>query len=269
LRGYLLASLQKAGAAAIVVHHTPKLNNRDTTKWSTQTFMYSGHGSAEWTNARRGVITIDNTYSSRVYQFRIAKRGSQSGWEESNGKYLRYFSHAPKNMPMHWIPSTEEEIAESQQACGFTDQDVLNVLSEEEPEKTGADIRSKLEKNGLKFTTSQLDDAVKRLIGKNKLLKAGHKYILAKVMKKAAKANEKAAEAEKQAEIVFGIIQAAMPIGIGSTHELNDAAPFGKDTVTSAVETLLDQKRICIEITKQGIIEKHRYFTLLPAAAAE
>lgn len=51
----------------MVVHHTPKLTHRDTSKWSAQTFMYSGHGSAEWTNAARAVITIDGTNDPKVF----------------------------------------------------------------------------------------------------------------------------------------------------------------------------------------------------------
>jgi AAA domain len=266
LRSELLPFLQKTGAAAIIVHHTPKLNNRDTTKWSTQTFMYAGHGSAEWTNAPRAVITIDNTFSPKVYKFRIAKRGSQSGWEDSNGEYLRYFSHAPKCMPMHWIPSTEEEIAESQQESGLSDQDVLNVFTEEEPEKTCAEIRSKLTKEGFKFSSSQVEGIVTGLTGKNKLRKAGAKYILAKVVKKAERAQQKAAAAVEQAETVFAIIARSMPDGI-ITKDLIEAAKdnFGKDTVKAGIADLLAQGRT--RVFGEGLVKRYFVNDLTAAAA--
>jgi RecA-family ATPase len=259
LRSELLPFLQRMGAAAIVVHHTPKLNNRDTSKWLTNTFTYAGHGSAEWTNAPRAVMTIDSTKSPKVYEFRVAKRGSQSGWEENNGEYIRYFSHAPKCMPMHWIPSTEEEIAESQQESGLTDQDVLNTFSEENPEQTCPEICSRLTKDGFKFSSAQIEAIVGRLINRNKLRKVGLKYVLAKVVKKAERAQERAAETEKQCETVFALIEAAMPGGI-ITKDLIKTAPSGKDTVMAGIEELTKQNRVRVETTKNGIVETRRFF---------
>jgi RecA-family ATPase len=237
LRTELMPFLQKSGAAAIVVHHTPKLINRDTSKWSAQTHMYAGHGSAEWTNAPRAVITIDNTKSTKVYQFRIAKRGSQSGWEESNGEYVRYFSHAPKNMPMHWIPSTEEEIAESQQESGLRDEDVLNVFTEDEPEKSVAEIYSQITKEGFKFSETQIKEIIGRLVNKNRLHKVGGKYVLAKIVKKVEKEEEKAA----QAEAVFKLIQDSPGIIM---KDLIAGATFNKDSVASALANLGGRVRV-------------------------
>jgi RecA-family ATPase len=237
LRSELMPFLQKSGAAAIVVHHTPKLINRDTSKWSAQTHMYAGHGSAEWTNAPRAVITIDNTKSTKVYQFRIAKRGSQSGWEESNGEYVRYFSHAPKNMPMHWIPSTEEEIAESQQESGLRDEDVLNVFTEDKPEKSVAEIYSQITKEGFRFSKTQIKEIVGRLANKNRLHKVGGKYVLAKIVKKVKKEQEKAA----QAEAVFKLIQDSPGIIM---KDLIAGATFNKDSVASALANLGGRVRV-------------------------
>ena len=258
LRSELMPFLQKVGAAAVIVHHTPKLtNDRDMSKLPTQAFMYGGHGSAEWTNAPRAVMFIENTFSSQVYKFRIAKRGSQSGWQGNNGEYLRYFSHAPKCMPMHWIPSTEEEIAESLQKSGLTDTDVLNVFTEEEPEKTIGELSSQLNANGFDYTTSQIDGCLKRLINHNKLRRVGGKYVLAKIVKKAEKEKEKAVTTHTQMERVFSIITASMPSGI-ITKDIFEATKdqFGKDAVKTALDTLLEQQWIRVE--EKGMIR--RYF---------
>ena len=252
LRSELLPFLVRMEAAAIIVHHTPKINNRDTSNWAHNAYMYAGHGSAEWTNAPRAVMTIEATKSPRVYEFRIAKRGSQSGWNEENGVYVCYFSHAPKSLPMHWIPATEEEIAESKQASGLTDKEVFQLFSKETPELTPAEITGRLEDDGFKFSSVQVDDIMKRLVGKDRLRKVGLKYVMAKVAKKA----ERTAE---QTEAILDIIRAAGPDGI-ITRELVAKAPCGKDSVMIVVEELSGKGQIRIEITTKGSIETKRYF---------
>jgi hypothetical protein len=45
-------------------------------KYLAQDFMYSGHGSAEWTNVARAVLTIENTQDPGIFGFRMAKRAA-------------------------------------------------------------------------------------------------------------------------------------------------------------------------------------------------
>jgi hypothetical protein len=190
LRSELQPFLKRMNAAGLVVHHTPKLTHRDTTKWSTQTFMYSGHGSAEWTNAPRGVITIDGTNASNVFEFRIAKRGYHSGWTpNSKGEFLKYFSHSPPGAHMHWMPSSEEDIAAAQQESGLKDRDVLDLFSEAEPKIERQTILSRLQMAGFKFDEKEVDKILKRLVNKNSLHQVGEAFVLAKIVKEMRKSD--------------------------------------------------------------------------------
>jgi hypothetical protein len=269
LRSELQPFLVKMNAAGIIVHHTPKLTHRDTSKWSTQTYMYSGHGSAEWTNAPRGVITIDGTNSPNVFEFRVAKRGYHSGWTPNpKGEFIQHFSHAPKGRPMHWIPSTEEDIAASQQISGLKDKDVLDLFSEEEPKLHRSVIALKLQLSGLKFDEEELKKILDRLMQKGRLQKVGESFVSAKQ----AKAEEKAAQAEQRSsaksqqenlerEEVFNRIKESMPDGVlQKTLTSKDAFSFGWRTVERYLGEL--EERIRLEITARGPIKIHRYFVV-------
>jgi hypothetical protein len=189
-----------------------------------------------------------------VYEFRIAKRGSQSDWErDESGAYIRYYAHADKGEIMHWKPATEAQIDEANQESGLSDEDVYALFKTGE-ELLPNEVTKKLEADGLRFTGDQLEKIIQRLALKRKITKIGMAYVAAKVAKKSARENETIEE-------VFTIIQKSMPDGI-ITKELIKAAPFGKDTVMEGVETLLDKKRITVDVTKKGIVESRRYLTL-------
>jgi hypothetical protein len=90
--------------------------------------MYSGHGSAEWANAARAVITIDTTNDPEVFEFRAAKRGAKSGWEKSaKGEFIKYFRHAT-NGDIFWFPASEEDIKKAQDAKGVSLKDIIAVI---------------------------------------------------------------------------------------------------------------------------------------------
>jgi hypothetical protein len=58
-------------------------------------WQYSMHGSAEWTNAPRFAMSIEQTASPTIFQFIMGKRGSKSGWQrDSTGKFSRYFKYS-------------------------------------------------------------------------------------------------------------------------------------------------------------------------------
>jgi hypothetical protein len=84
------------------------------------------------------------------------------------------------------------------------------------------------------------------------------------VVKQSERVKEKEATAEKQAEVVFESIRAAMPAGI-ITKDLIDSAPFGKDTVKDRIEYLVLKGRIRVET--RGLIKWHFVNDIAAAAA--
>jgi RecA-family ATPase len=272
LRSLLQPFLIRMEGAALLVHHTPKLTNRDTSKWSAQTFMYSGHGSAEWTNAARAVITIDGTNDPKVFEFRIAKRGYHSGWTPNeNGVFLRHYSHAPKVAPMHWIPSSEEDVAAARQESGLKDKDVLELFSDSDPEFDRTSIVTKLRLNGLIFDNDEIDKILTRLVKNDRLRENGVKFVLSKKVK----AEERAAQAEKRSadrierEVqekaeVFKRIKDSMPNGIvkGDLTSKDAFMTFGWRIVERCLIELESQARIRVKVTEKGTVKTYRYFTI-------
>ena len=270
LRSELQPFLQRMRAAGIIIHHTPKLTHRNTEKWSTHTWMYSGHGSAEWTNAPRGVIVIEGTKSADVFEFIVSKRGSKTGWEKSpDGGYSRYFSHAGIGQPMHWKPATEDEIAAAKRENAIGAKDVMDLFTDDAPEWTVTPIKTRLKEDGLFVTDQELDRILNNLHKKGKLHRVGAKFIFAKKVKNEEKAKQKEQRSAEQVEqnrqgleTVFTRIKESMPDGVllGELTETG-AFPFGKDSVKKYLTDLEGQERIRVELTKKGIVEFHRYFT--------
>lgn len=73
LRHGLLPLAAKHHLGILLVHHTPKTTNRDTSKYGAHDWMYAGHGSAEFTNPSRAVLCIEPTEDADVFQFIAAK----------------------------------------------------------------------------------------------------------------------------------------------------------------------------------------------------
>jgi predicted transcriptional regulator len=170
LRGQLQPFLINLGAAALVVHHTPKLTNRDTSKWSTNTFMYSGHGSAEWTNAPRGAITIEPTNEPKVFEFVAAKRGSRTGWEEGEkGRYSAYYRYSTDPGIMYFLPASPEEVDSATSEIGTKDEDILNLFSDTCKALEEFSIHQLLKKDGLEESQEKIRARIKRLVKAGKL----------------------------------------------------------------------------------------------------
>jgi hypothetical protein len=95
LRTGLNPLLEEYNCGAIINHHTPKVVNRDTTRWRHHDWMYAGTGSADITNWARAILVIDPTHAPHVFQFHAAKRGGRIGWANENGEkiYSRLFCH--------------------------------------------------------------------------------------------------------------------------------------------------------------------------------
>jgi hypothetical protein len=108
LRNSLNPLLTKYGVGLILVHHTPKVNNRDTSKWRASDWMYAGAGSADIVNWARAALVIDPCSTPGLHRFIAAKRGRRIGWEESGQQVeTKWYKWAAGGI--FWEPSEPEE----------------------------------------------------------------------------------------------------------------------------------------------------------------
>jgi RecA-family ATPase len=109
LRNRLNPILTKHGCAALIIHHTPKTNFRDTDKWKPSDWQYSGAGAACLTNWSRAYLVVDPTEVDGVYKFIAAKRGKRIGWGEQFQVYETYWAHSLGDKLL-WVPATNDDI---------------------------------------------------------------------------------------------------------------------------------------------------------------
>ena len=124
----LLAEYQ---CAAIIVHHTPKTNFRDTKEWKASDWMYAGAGSADITNWCRAALIIDPTSNPSVFKFIAAKRGSRIGWlDDLTGEreHIRHFAH-DNNGNIFWREALDAEVKKTGEPCKQA-QDLLALIPE-------------------------------------------------------------------------------------------------------------------------------------------
>ena len=112
LRNGLNRILEEFRCGAILNHHTPKTNYRDTSEWKASDWMYAGAGNADITNWARAILVIDATRAHGAFIFRAAKRGSRVGWADEDGHpvYDRLFCHYAGDA-IFWRDATEEDEA--------------------------------------------------------------------------------------------------------------------------------------------------------------
>lgn len=105
--------LEKHDCGAIINHHTPKTNYRDTADWKPHDWMYAGAGGADLTNWARAILVVDPTDDPRTFRFIAAKRGRRVGWldDEGNPVQERFFSHACEQGRIAW-EDTPRDVAE-------------------------------------------------------------------------------------------------------------------------------------------------------------
>lgn len=100
--------IKKHRVGFIGIHHTPKTNNRDTSKYGDHDHQYAAAGDARVANWPRAMMNIESC-GSGVYTFRMSKRWKRAGWTmESEPVSLRYFKHAEDSI--RWIDATEADI---------------------------------------------------------------------------------------------------------------------------------------------------------------
>ena len=96
LRNWINPLLKSFNCGAIIVHHTPKNNNRDTSQYRASDWAYAGSGSADIVNWARAMLVIDPSKEDGNFRFIAAKRGSRIGWKSSTGEneLKRWFKHS-------------------------------------------------------------------------------------------------------------------------------------------------------------------------------
>lgn len=126
--------LEEYAAGAILNHHTPKTNFRDTAAWKASDWMYAGAGAADLTNWARAILVIDHAGGDvrGLFRFIAAKRGGRIGWrdEENEPVYERYFQHAREFGTIYWEDA--ECPARSTRSIPTKD-DLLALVPEAEP----------------------------------------------------------------------------------------------------------------------------------------
>jgi len=127
--------LQEYQCAVIVNHHTPKTNNRDTSKYKSSDWQYAGAGSAVLTNWARAVIIVDPCKDNiSLFRFIAAKRAYRIGWKDQNeqGTMFQYFKHAREYGVIFWADASPDEVTLSASAP-VTKFDLLELVPEKDP----------------------------------------------------------------------------------------------------------------------------------------
>lgn len=112
LRAGLNPLLARHHCAVIINHHTPKVNNRDTSKWSALDFSYSGLGSSELVNWARCILTIEKTSDRKVFKFIASKKGERIGWKDPFGQpeEARFFEHSKESGQICWQEASDASV---------------------------------------------------------------------------------------------------------------------------------------------------------------
>jgi len=113
LRNGLNPILTSHRCGAIIIHHTPKTNFRDTTNWKPSDWMYSGSGAAVLTNWARAYLAIDPCEIHGLYKFIAAKRGKRIGWGDPFPVFETFWAHSPDEGKLLWLPAEDGQIAAS------------------------------------------------------------------------------------------------------------------------------------------------------------
>jgi hypothetical protein len=129
LRNKLSPIIARHGCGAIIIHHTPKTNFRDTTEWKQSDWMYAGAGAAVLANWARAILVIDPTTQPGIYRFIAAKRHNRIGWPN----FDRYFKHSPEPGKLCWVGVSSDEIKSSKGAKNCQPADLLALVPEHEP----------------------------------------------------------------------------------------------------------------------------------------
>jgi len=225
----------------LMVHHTPKQNNRKTEKYKAHDYMYSGHGSAEFVNSARAVLIIEQTEDAGVFQFIAAKRGSHIGWpqDEKTGMYVRYYKHS-KVGSLLWVEASADDVAAATDPNECRKEDVLGVLTKSPTPLIQKEIEEKLKADGLKNVRDVISGLLKELLLRNQIFIHARRH----KNKKADDAYSVVPCTENVNDDVFALIPVE---GIGRT-ELGELAKarflYSKSETDFAIGQLKDEGKI-------------------------
>ena len=137
---------------------------------SERLHWYAGHGSAEFTNASRSILSIEPTEEASVFQFIAAKRGAYIGWpqDESSGMYSRFFKHST-NGSLFWQPADVDDIAAALMPAGCREEDVLTIIGKAASPLIQKEIEAELKINGLKNVRDILPKLLRELVAKKQI----------------------------------------------------------------------------------------------------
>lgn len=110
LREGLGPILQRHRCAALIAHHTCKLN-RDS--WENMDFTYSGIGGGEIANIPRFILTLAPTSVKGLMALHASKR-TTTGWKDGSGRYMThaYFRRTDDPTRPAWLPVPYDEAEE-------------------------------------------------------------------------------------------------------------------------------------------------------------
>ena len=127
--------LKTYNCACVINHHTPKTNNRDTSKWRNTDWQYAGAGSAVLTNWARAILVVDPCEgNTHLFKFIAAKRAYRIGWKTDMGDptFFRHFKHAREEGVIFWQDALPDEIVEGSKLQHSKD-DILALVPPAEP----------------------------------------------------------------------------------------------------------------------------------------
>jgi AAA domain-containing protein len=124
LRNGLNPILTRHRCAAVIIHHTPKTNFRDTSDWKASDWMYAGAGAAVLTNWARAIVVIDPTETPGVFRFIAAKRHQRIGWQS----FDHFWAHSREEGKSLWVPADADQIALAKAESKTTPDDLLRLI---------------------------------------------------------------------------------------------------------------------------------------------
>lgn len=102
LRQGLNPLLSAHDCGVVVVHHTAKPPGQKGAV-DRSASAYAGHGSAEWANWARAILTLEAIGGGR-YKLHAAKRGGRIGWQDDDGAkaFFKVIEHANNDAGFCW-----------------------------------------------------------------------------------------------------------------------------------------------------------------------
>ena len=167
LRIQLQEFLRVKNAGGIVVHHTPKPPKSGKGR-DADTTMYSGHGSAEWANARGHRLRLSEPSPLTSSNSQLGSGDLyRAGLVDREGYYIRYFVHS-RVSDLYWAEATEADVAAA--ATGFSSDDFAAMFGGEEGDLTFERIRARCRRIGYNYSDEELSTILEEFVTQGRLI---------------------------------------------------------------------------------------------------